>query len=32
MSLAVAVRLGQAAAVIMAVASIGLGVFWIAQA
>ena len=32
MSIAVAVRLGQAAAVVMAVASIGLGVFWIAQA
>ena len=32
MSLAVAIRLGQAAAVIMAVASIGLGVFWIALA
>lgn len=32
MSAAVAVRLGQAAATIMAVASIALGVFWIAQA
>lgn len=32
MSAAVAVRLGQAAAAIMAVASIALGLFWIAQA
>jgi hypothetical protein len=32
MSAAVAVRLGQAAAAIMAVASIALGMFWIAQA
>jgi len=32
MSAAVAVRLGQAAAVLMAVSSIGLGVFWIVQA
>jgi hypothetical protein len=32
MSAAVAARLGQAAAVIMALASIGLGVFWIARA
>jgi hypothetical protein len=32
MSAAVAVRLGQAAAAIMAVASIALGVFWIVQA
>ena len=32
MSAAVAVRLGRAAAFLMAVASIGLGVFWIVQA
>jgi hypothetical protein len=32
MSAAIAVRLGQAAAVIMSVASIALGLFWIAQA
>ena len=32
MTAAAAVRLGQAAAVLMAVASIALGVFWIAQA
>jgi nickel/cobalt exporter len=32
MSAAVAARLGEAAAVIMAIASIGLGVFWIVQA
>lgn len=32
MSVAVAARLGQAAAVLMAVGSIGLGLFWIVQA
>jgi hypothetical protein len=32
MSAAVAVRLGRAAAALMAVASIALGMFWIAQA
>ena len=32
MSAAVAARLGQAAAVVMAIASIGLGVFWMVSA